>query len=271
MHARSAARRALALPRRGLARFGRGLGFVLRGAKLVFFEELGLARYWLAPIAITLVALAGAAYGAYALHGRVLEWSALEWMWGPPADGGWFVDFVRGAVSVLVAIVLGAAALVATIAVSSVAAAPFNARLAEVLDERITGFAPPPLSLGRIAGDVGRTLVLETLFFLVNAVLFVLSLALPFASPVIGFVGLVLNAYYFAFAYLEVPHASRDRGLRDRLRSVLREPMVHLGFGTGAAFFLCVPLLNLVFMPAAIAGGVLLHASLEAEASSSAA
>ena len=257
---------ALAAPRRGVAAFFRGLAFPFRGARLVYLEQPGLVRYWIVPIVVTLVALTASVGAAIGLHDELA--SAL---WAAPIGEGWQADLLRAVhwvFDALVAVVLVVAALALTLLVSGIVAAPFNGRLGEVVDQLVTGREAPPFALRRAAGDLGRALVIETTFFVLNALLLVTSLLVPVLSPVLGPLGLAVAALYFAISYVEAPQASRGRGLGDRVRLVARHPMSMLGFGTGVALFVFVPLVNLLFMPAAVAGGVLLHAALEPDAPS---
>jgi CysZ protein len=231
----------------------------------VYLEQPGLVRYWIVPIAVTLVALVASVGAAIAFHDELA--GAL---WAAPDDGGWQGSLLRAAhwlFDALVAVVLVIAALALTLLVSGIVAAPFNGRLGEVVDQGVTGREAPPFALGRAAGDLGRAMVIETTFFALNALLLVTSVVVPVLAPVLGPIGLVAGALYFGIAYVEAPQASRGRGLADRVRFVARHPMAMLGFGTGVGLFLFVPLVNLLFMPAAVAGGVLLHAALEPDAS----
>lgn len=239
----------------------RGLSFPFRGARYVYLEHPGLARYWIVPIVVTAIALAGSIGAAVALHDDVTAA-----MWSAPVGEGWLDTILRalhGVLGVLVALVLLALALLVTVLVSGLVAAPFNARLAEVIDERVTGRAAPPFALRRALGDLGRTAVIEIAFFAINAILLIVSLVVPILGPVLGPLGIVVACFYFAISYVETPQASRGRSLGDRLRLLARHPMAMLGFGAGVGLFLFVPIVNLLFMPAAVAGGVLLHATID--------
>ncbi len=260
--ATQAARQALSVPRRGVAGFFRGLGFVFRGARRVYIEEPGLARYWIVPILVTSIALVGSLGLVIAYHGELTNL-----LWTAPTGDDWLSWLGRGAhwlLDALLTLVLALVALIGTMLVGSVVAAPFNARLGEVLDERVTGHPTPPFALARVAMDVVRTLLIEIVFFFVNTILFIASVAAPPAAPVLGFLGLVLAGYYFAIGYLEIPQVARDRSLGDRWSFFKAHPMAILGYGTGVGLFLFIPIVNLLFMPAAVAGGVLLYAELSA-------
>lgn len=244
--------------------FFRGLALPFRGARLVYVEHLDLARYWLVPIAITLLVLIASVAGVLRAAPAITAWM---WPSSAGADAGdwsWLLGLARGALAVLVDVVLVVLALFATLLVSGIVAAPFNARLAEVLDERLHGVAPLPFGLRTLVRDLVRSAVIESSFGLVNLVLFVLGVTVPAASPVLTVVGLVAWALYFGVAYVDVPQATRGRTLAERAGFLRAHLAAMLGFGTGVGLFLVVPLLNLLFMPAAVAGGVLFTAEAEA-------
>lgn len=256
-------REVLSAPRRGVVGFFRGLGFAFRGAKRVYIEEPALAKYWIVPILVTSVSLVGSMALVYLYGGELV--SAI---WSAPSGDDWLSLLARGAHGLLTGLVyllLALSALVVTMLVGSIVAAPFNARLGEVLDERVTGHPTPPFALSRVLGDVLRTMVIETVFFVVNTLLFFASIAFPPATPVLGVVGLVFTGFYFAIAYLEIPLVARDATLGDRFRFWGTHAMAVLGYGTGVGLFLFIPIVNLLFMPAAVAGGILLFAELSGE------
>ncbi len=255
-------RSALSAPRRGVVGFFRGLGFAFRGAKRVYFEEPGLVRYWIVPLVVTAIALFGSLV-LVALYASDLASS----VWANPVGDDWLSWFGRGAHwlwEALVYLVLALTALIGTMLVGSIVAAPFNARLGEVLDERVTGHPAPDFAIGRVVMDVVRTLVIEIVFFVVNTILFFASVAVPPATPVLGVVGMIFAGFYFAIAYLEIPLVARDATMGERWQFWKTNPMAILGYGTGVGLFLFVPIVNLLFMPAAVAGGVLLFAELGA-------
>jgi CysZ protein len=245
--------------------FGRGLALPFRGAKLVYVDHPDLIRYWMVPLLVTLLTLIGSV-------AAVLAWddALVGWLWPDPGEGegleGWLLDAAHGAFGLVLIVLLLLVAAVVALLVGTLVAAPFNARLAEVIDERVTGTRPPPLGLGRLALDLLRVALLELAFAAVNVALFGVGLVVPGAGPVVFVLGLAAWAGYFALTYVDVPLAARGRGVTDRLRFTVGHPLPLLGFGTGVGLFLFVPFVNLLFMPAAVAGGVLLVAELEREA-----
>lgn len=254
-------REALAVPRRSVVGFFRGLSFPFRGAKLVYFENPDLIRYWAVPIVVTSAVLIASLWAVFHYDDAIVSM-----VWSEPARTGddwegWALAVAHGAFELVIDVLLLVLAFLVTLIVSSVVAAPFNARLAEVLDERVTRTQPPAFELARVAMDLVRAAAIELGFAVVNAILFVAGIALPVASPGLFVIGMIAWALYFGIAYVDAPLASRGLTLGERLRFVRQQPMAMLGFGTGVGVFLLVPIVNLLFMPAAVAGGVLFCAA----------
>ncbi|MBW2402413.1 MAG: EI24 domain-containing protein, partial [Deltaproteobacteria bacterium] len=63
--------------------------------------------------------------------------------------------------------------------------------------------------------------------------------------------------------YIDWPAARRDWSVRDRVAFTRRQLPAVAGFGTGVSLLLFIPLVNLFFMPAAVAGGTLLFLALQ--------
>jgi CysZ protein len=94
---------------------------------------------------------------------------------------------------------------------------------------------------------------------------------LQFLIPVVGALlytvfGFVFTATYFAVDYVDWPATRRGYGVRQRASLVRQRFVPMLGFGAGVYLFLMIPIVNLFFMPAAVAGGTLLFLDLERQA-----
>ena len=106
-------RQALALPRKTAVGFFRGLTFVFRGAKYVYFDHLGLVRYWALPVLVTMLAL-GLSLAAVAMFYNDIT----QAMWSNPGGEGWVHEALmamHGLLAFLVAFTLGLFALLLTI------------------------------------------------------------------------------------------------------------------------------------------------------------
>lgn len=249
--------------------FARGLGFVLRGMRFVYLQHPGLARYWLFPVVITAVALFGVLYGVGSSYDSLAHavWSLFPESWSEAT--GWLgglltaLRWLVGSIAVVLAILLG---LVAVVVLSSVVAAPFNDALSEAVERIVTGQAPLPFSLKRMLIDVGRAVRIEILkvsiYLAVVGPTFIASFFVPWLGPVMSLLGFALTAIYLGVDYIDWPAARRDWSVADRVRFARRQLPAIAGFGTGVWALLFVPVVNLLFMPAAVAGGTVLFLSL---------
>lgn len=255
--------------------FARGLSYALRGARFVYFQHPKLARYWLFPIVITAFALVSVFYGAGTLYddlGGAL-WSLFPDSWNEATGfvGGlltalrWLIQLVSGVLITLFGLVL-------VFLLSSVVAAPFNDALSEAVEHILTGGAPPPFSFKRMMSDIVSAIRLELLKVLLYTAIigpmFLASFFIPGIGQVISLVGFALTAIYLGVDYIDWPAARRDWAVRDRVAFTRRQLAAVAGFGTGVWVLLFIPLVNLFFMPAAVAGGTMLFVDLASSPSS---
>ena len=116
--------------------------------------------------------------------------------------------------------------------------------------------------------DTVRTMGLELLKLVIYAAvmipLFLLAQLLPAVGHAIYSVfAFLFTALYFAVDYLDWPASRRNRSITYRFGLLTDHFLPMLGFGTGVWLFLFIPLVNLLFMPAAVAGGTLLFLDVE--------
>lgn len=249
--------------------FARGLSFVLRGMRFVYLQHPGLARYWLIPILITTVALVGVLYGVGSSYDQIADavWSLFPKSWGEAT--GWvggLLTALRWLVSLITVVLVVLLGLVAVVVLSSVVAAPFNDALSEAVERIVTGEAASPFSLRQMAVDVGRAVRIEILKVLIYVAvvgpIFIASFFIPGLGQLISLLGFALTAIYLGLDYVDWPAARRNWSVADRVALARKQLPAIAGFGTGVWAVLFIPVLNLLFMPAAVAGGTMLFLSL---------
>jgi len=173
--------------------------------------------------------------------------------------------FLHGALEVIVAIALFTVGVALVALGSSVIAAPFNDALSEAVESLYMAQAMPRFSTARAVRDLIRTVGLELLKLLIYAAVMLpllgISLLAPLA-PLQAVVGFCFTALFFAIDYVDFAAARRELTPRQRIRWALSHPRAMLGLGMSIWLLLLTPLLNLLFMPAAVAGGTLLFLDL---------
>lgn len=249
--------------------FIRGISYAFRGMRFVYVQHRGLARYWLFPILITGIALIAVFYGAGSLYDDLAAavWSLFPESWSDAS--GWTGGLLRGLrwlLEVLAGIMIALLGLIAVFLLSSVVAAPFNDALSEAVEDILTGRRAAPFSFRRMVADIVRTIRIELLKVVVYVVvigpMFVVSFLVPGVGQLVSLAAFVLTAVYLGVDYIDWPAARREWSVGDRVAFVRRQLPAVAGFGTGVWVLLFIPLVNLLFMPAAVAGGTMLFVAL---------
>jgi CysZ protein len=244
----------------------KGLTYPFRGMKLVFIDHPSLFRFWIFPIVITILVLALVMKGVWDYHDALVTL-----IWEEPTGEGFvagLLAFLHGFVEVIVAIFGFALGIVVVYLLTTIFAAPFNDALSEEVESIVTGRPGPPFSLRVVLRDTVRTVGLEAMkmlvLLLVLGPLFIASLLVPVIGQIAYSVfGFLFTALYFAIDYVDWPASRRNKGVAYRFGLAVEHFLPMFGFGTGVWVFLFVPFLNLLFMPAAVAGGTLLYLDLE--------
>ncbi len=252
--------------------FARGLAYAIRGGRFVYFQHPRLVRYWAFPILITGAALVSVFYGAGALYddlaGAVWSWFPESWS---EATGfvGWLLTALRWLIQLVSGVLLTLLGLVVVVLLSSVVAAPFNDALSEAVEHMLTGGRPPAFSLKRMLADIVRTMRLEIgkvlLYAAIVGPMFLASFFIPGIGQAISLVGFALTAIFLGVDYVDWPAARRNWSVGDRVAFTKRQLPAVTGFGTGVWVLLFIPLVNLFFMPAAVAGGTMLFVAMNEE------
>ena len=222
-----------------------GAIFMLRGLSLI--TRPSVRKFVVIPLAINIVLFGSLIwFGADqfdAMMDRLLppDWALLRYLLWPIF-----------AVSVLV---LG---FYTFSLIGNLVAAPFNGMLAEAVERELTGRpVDGPTGLKSIAKDVASSLASEVRK-LAYVLKFMVPLALLFLIPVINlaapFLWLAFSAWMLAISYADFPmgnHGLRFHEIRARLSE---RRLLTLGFGGAVMLGIMIPFLNLLMIPAAVAG-----------------
>ncbi len=137
-------------------------------------------------------------------------------------------------------------------------AAPFNGFLAEKVETVVRGRdVAPPFRWGELLAMIPRTLGRELrklAYFLPRALgLLVLSL-IPGLNLLAAPLWLLLGVWMMAVQYIDYPADNHKMGWNEMLAWLREKRWQSLGFGAATYAALLVPGLNIVLMPAAVAG-----------------
>lgn len=227
----------------------KGLGYLYRGAGLL--NKPGIRHYVAIPLTINVLLFSAIIYYAYRQFGEWVGW-IIEWL----PDWLGFVDWLLWLTFGLVVLFL---VLFTFNLLANLIAAPFNSFLAEAVERHVTGEAstvqPRPL-LVEIMASLARELY-KMGYYLPRVLLLFLVGLIPLVTPVAPFIWFLFGAWMMAIQYLDYP-MDNNRVSFGRMRLQLREQrLTPLGYGTSVLLASMIPLVNLIVMPAAVAGATL--------------
>ncbi|HAB02945.1 MAG TPA: sulfate transporter CysZ [Pseudomonas sp.] len=228
-----------------------GPQYLREGLKLVLSP--GLRLFVLLPLTINLLLFGGLIY--FAGHQFSLWLDALM-----PTLPDWlsFLSYILWPlfVALLVLMVFFTFTLVA-----NVIAAPFNGFLAEKVEVVVRGQDPfPAFSWGELVAMVPRTFGREMRklgYFLPRAIgLFILSL-IPVVNVIAAPLWLLFGVWMMAIQYIDYPADNNKMSWQDMLAWLRQKRWQSLGFGGITYLALLIPVVNVLMMPAAVAGATL--------------
>lgn len=229
-----------------------GIDCVLEGLRLV--RQPGLRRYVIVPLLInvaifTLVVVYGYMHletWVNAITSQLPDWLS-------------FLSWLIWIVAVLVAI---AFLLYAFTIFANIIASPFNAVLATRVEERLLGSLDdiPEISWWRVMPRaVGRELA-KVAYFLPRLIGLLILTFIPVVNIAAPFLLLLFSAWMMAVEYTDYAADNNELGFR-RLRERLgTNRLQSLMFGIVIYMLMAIPVINLVLMPAAVAGGTVFWA-----------
>jgi len=228
-----------------------GPQYLREGLKLVLSPNLRM--FVLLPLAINLLLFGGLIY--FAGHEFSLWLDALM-----PTLPSWlsFLSYILWPlfVALLVLMVFFTFTLVA-----NVIAAPFNGFLAEKVEVVVRGQDPfPAFSWGELVAMVPRTFGREMRklgYFLPRAIgLFILSL-IPVVNVIAAPLWLVFGVWMMAIQYIDYPADNNKMSWQDMLAWLRQKRWQSMGIGGITYLALLIPGVNVLMMPAAVAGATL--------------
>ena len=225
-----------------------GPDYLRQGLKLVLSP--GLRLFVLLPLGINLVLFVGLIY--FAGHEFSLWVNQLM-----PELPTWlsFLNYILWPLFVTLVVLM---VFFTFTMVANIIAAPFNGFLAEKVEVVVTGKDEfPAFSWAELLAMVPRTLSREMrklAYYLPRAVgLLVLSL-IPGVNVIAAPLWLMFGVWMMAIQYIDYPADNHKLSWQDMLAWLRRKRWASLSFGGSVYLVLLIPVVNILMMPAAVAG-----------------
>ncbi|AZC22658.1 MULTISPECIES: sulfate transporter CysZ [Pseudomonas] len=228
-----------------------GPQYLREGLKLILTP--GLRLFVLLPLLVNLVLFVGLIY--FAGHQFSLWVDALM-----PTLPQWlsFLSYILWPLFVVLVVLM---VFFSFTMLANIIAAPFNGFLAEKVETVVRGTDDfPPFSWGELLAMIPRTLSREMRklgYFLPRAIgLFILSL-IPVVNLVAAPLWLLFGIWMMAIQYIDYPADNHKMSWQDMLAWLRQKRWQSLGFGGIVYLALMIPFVNILMMPAAVAGATL--------------
>lgn len=234
----------------------RSVDYLRKGLSLI--RQPGLRRFVLLPLAANFLFFGIGFYYLLTSFDEFLTWSRSripEWAVSLMDALSWLI----WPLFVVTALLLGSY-LFSILA--NWLAAPFNGLLAEAVETRLTGVAPPPEPVHQmVVRSFGREWI-KLKYYLPKALGMVLLWLLTFYIPVLNLLlpvlWFVFTAWMMALQYLDYPMDNHRVPFPVMLAALRNKRGLSLGFGSLVALAGMIPLVNILIMPVAVAGATAL-------------
>lgn len=226
-----------------------GINFLLRGFNLIIRPDL--RRFVVIPLIInTLVFMAAILLGIHQFN------NLLDWLL--PEKNSWWFEFARIAMWVFFTAGLLFVVFFTFTLAANLLGAPFNGLLSEKIETHLSGeMRQESGGLRDIIPGILPSLLNEfrkLMYFLILGVtVFVLSL-IPVVNAIAPFLWAVFASWVLALEYIAYPMENHKIHFSQARAELKKKRIISLGFGTAVMFTTIIPLINLLVMPAAVAG-----------------
>jgi CysZ protein len=169
---------------------------------------------------------------------------------------GW-LDWLSWLVWALLAALLCIVAFYSFTLVANFIGAPFNGRLAEKIEQRLIGYAPPSSGQVYTAAGIKNAIhsELDKLGYLLSRSLPLLILSfIPVINVFAPLLWLLFGAWMLALEYLDYPMGNHGIPFAEQRLKLRQRPLLALGFGITVCALTFIPLINFLAMPVAVSG-----------------
>ena len=228
-----------------------GPQYLREGLKLVLSP--GLRLFVLLPLLINLVLFVGLIY--FAGHQFSLWVDTLM-----PSLPSW-LSFLNYVLWPLFVVLVALMVFFTFTMLANIIAAPFNGFLSEKVEAVVRGVDnSPPFSWGELMAMVPRTLAREMRklgYFLPRAIALLILSFIPVLNLIAAPLWLLFGIWMMAIQYIDYPADNHKLGWNEMLAWLREKRWQSMSFGGIVYLMLLIPVVNILMMPAAVAGATL--------------
>jgi CysZ protein len=228
-----------------IADIGRGTGYLAKGFSLI--KSPGIRSYVLIPLVLNIVLFGGVIWYGYSqltpLVQSVMSYVP-EWL-----------SFLESIIWLLITLMTTIIVFFTFTPIANVISAPFNAIMAEKIEEMLTGKdVNSGVSLMTIIVDSIKSQLGKLVYILLWSIgLFLVSM-IPVINIISPVLWVVFGAWLLALEYMDYPMGNHDLTFQQQKDTMKKRRGLALGFGGSVMVLTSIPLLNFIVIPVAVAG-----------------
>lgn len=229
-----------------MSSFVKGFFYFISGISLIF--KPGILRYAIWPLLINIALFVGLVVLAYDQFQQLLAWSLSylpDWL-----------DWLHYLLWPLFVISIALVFFFTFTLLANLIAVPFNGPLAMAV-ERHLGAATDSASSTPLLRSLVKSLgseIHKAGYFLIRAIPLLILFIIPGINLFAPFIWGLFSAWLLSIEYADYPMGNHELGFKQQRQILRAQRMMSLGFGGAVTLAFLVPGLNLLVMPAAVAG-----------------
>ncbi len=231
-----------------LNQFFKGINYFFKGLSFIF--KPGIFPFVLLPLLINILLLTGLIYYSWQHFGLVVTYFETHWLLNQSSWLHWLI----WPLSILLITLFG---FFSFIVMANVLAEPFNSKLAEVVEQRLTGKTLPAWSWTQVIWSLWPKLLdfIRRMFYYLSRLVGIVILSLiPPVTLIAPLLWFSFGAWMLALEYTNYPMDNHHLTFRKMRQLLAHQRLMALGFGSAALLMMMIPLVNLLVMPVAVAG-----------------
>jgi len=232
-----------------IADFTRGPTYLAKGFSMI--TQPGIRGYVVMPLLINILLFGGLLWYGYAQFNPLIE-SAMSWV------PGW-LDFLRWIIWMVVIVLTTIIVFFTFTPFANIVAAPFNAIMAEKIEEKLTG---KDINSGKSLMTIAKDSIISQIGKLIYIVLWSIGLLLFSLIPVINiiapFLWVIFGSWLLSLEYLDYPMGNNDLTFKEQKASLKQRKSLAMGFGGSVMIITTIPLVNFLAIPVAVAGATVM-------------
>ncbi len=228
-----------------IADIGRGTGYLAKGLSLI--SSKGIKRYVLIPLSLNIFL-----FGALIWTGYSQFAPTVEWMMSFVPD---WLSFLESILWLFITSLTAIIVFFIFTPVANIIAAPFNAIMAEKVEELLTGQdINSNVSLMTIIKDSIMSQIGKLVYILLWSLLLLLISFIPVINIISPFLWIIFGSWLLSLEYLDYPMGNHDLTFKQQKETLRKRRGLSLGFGGSLMILTSIPIINFIVMPVAVAG-----------------